>query len=117
MTTNLTSRTTEVILASAARTATGQSTKFDVGHGELLSVLVDVTAASGTSPTLTVNVEWTNNGTDWFIADPADSFTALTAAGKRTKVFTVKGTGARLNYTIGGTTPSFTFSAHAITVR
>lgn len=106
---------TAVILASAARTATGQSGAFSVGSTDTLSVLVDVTSVSGTGPTMTVNVEWSNNGSTWFVGDPADAFTAITVAGKKAKSFTVKGLMARLNYTIGGTSPSFTFSAHAVT--
>lgn len=108
-------QTTAVVLPSAARTATGQSTAFAVGTRETLAVLVNVTAVSGTSPSLTVNVEWSDDGTNWFVADPADAFTAITAAGKKVKVFSVKGLSARLNYTISGTTPSFTFAASAVT--
>lgn len=114
MRTVLTKRS-DVILASAARTATGQSGAFSVGGGDSLTVLVDATAVSGTSPTMTVNVEWSHDGSTWFVGDTADAFSALTAAGKKAKNFTVKGLYARLNYTIGGTTPSFTFAAHAIT--
>lgn len=107
-------RTFTTILPSAARTATGQSGAFDEGNLDYLNVLVDVTAVSGTSPTMTVNVEWSHDGSTWFVADPADAFTAITAAGKKVKQFTVKGLYARLNYTIGGTTPSFTFAAYAV---
>ncbi len=109
------SRATATILASAARTATGQSTAFAVGGGETLAVLVDVTAVAGTSPSMTVNVEWSHDGASWFVSDPADAFTAITAAGKTVKSFTVKGLVARLNYTIAGTGPSFTFAATAVT--
>lgn len=113
----LNSKTTATVLASAARTVTGQSGAFAVGDGETVSVLVDVTAVSGTSPSLTVNVEWSNDGANWFVADPADAFTAVTAADKKAKSFSVKGLMARLNYTISGTTPSFTFAAHAVTTN
>ena len=102
------------ILASAARTTTGQSTAFDIGADDNLSVLIDATTVSGTSPTMTVNVEWSHDGATWFVADPVDAFTAITAAGKKVKNFTVKGLYARLNYTIGGTTPSFTFAAYVV---
>lgn len=102
------------ILASAARTTTGQSTAFDEGNADKLSVLVDVTAASGTTPQLTVNVEWSHDNTNWFAADTPDAFTVITAAKKVCKQFDVKGLYARLNYTILGTTPSFTFSVTAI---
>jgi hypothetical protein len=64
---------------------------------------------------MTVNVEWSHDGSSWFVGDTADAFTAITAARKATKRFEVKGLYARLNYTVSGTTPSFTFAAHAVT--
>lgn len=102
------------VRASAAATATGQSNAFPTGTGDDLDVFIDLTAVSGTSPSMTVNVEWSNDNSTWFVADPVDAFTALTATGKKVKQFTVKGQYARLNYTITGTTPSFTFSATAL---
>jgi hypothetical protein len=108
------SYTTSVVLASAARTTTGQSTQFWIGNGDKLAVMIDATVVTGTTPSMTVNVEWSHNGVDWFVADPADAFTAITAAGKKVKLFDIKGTSARLNYTISGTTPSFTFAALAV---
>lgn len=107
-------RSPVVVKASGAVTSTTQSTLFNVGTGDDLSVMIDVTAVSGTSPSMTVSVQWSNDATNWFTADPADSFTAVTAASKVVKAFTVKGLYARLNYAITGTTPSFTFAAHAI---
>ena len=103
------------VLTSAARTTTGQSNAFSVGTGANLSVLVDVTAVSGTGPSMTVKVEWSHDGTNWFAGDTADAFTAMTATGKKAKQFSVKGLYARLNYAITGTTPSFTFAAYAVT--
>lgn len=98
--------------ASAARTATGQGTLVKLGaHAEFVSVLVNVTAVSGTSPSCTFTVEWSNDGTTWAQADTADTFTAITATGTKVKQFTVKGLYARLVWTISGTTPSFTFAA------
>lgn len=107
-------RSTKVIKTSGAVTSTSQSSLFSIGTGDDLAVMLDVTAVSGTSPNMTVSVQWSNDGSTWFTADPADAFTALTAAGKVTKLFTVKGLYARLNYALTGTTPSFTFSAHSI---
>lgn len=107
-------RTPLTVLASAARTATGQSTAFPCGTGDDVAIFVDITAVSGTSPSMTVNVEWSNDNSTWFVADPADAFTAQTAVGKKVKSFTVKGQYARLNFTISGTSPSFTFSASAL---
>lgn len=107
-------RTTNVVSASSANTTTGQSTKQDIGTDDEISILLDVTAVSGTSPSMTVSVEWTHDGSTWFAADTADTFTAITAAKKTVKNFTVKGLGFRLVWTITGTTPSFTFSAHSV---
>lgn len=110
------------ILASAARTATGNSPGFKVPKGgedtpaTQLAVFVDVTTVTGTSPTMTPSVEWSHDGTTWFTTDPAETFTAITAAGKKVKVFTQKGPFARLAFTIGGTSPSFTFSATAFPI-
>ena len=107
-------RSTKVIKASGAVTTTSQSSLFEEGTGDELAVMLDVTAVSGTTPSMTVSVQWSNDGSTWFTADPADAFTAITAATKVTKSFTIKGLYARLNYAITGTTPSFTFSAHSI---
>lgn len=107
-------RVANVVSASSAKTATGQSTKQDVGTDDEISVFLDVTAASGTSPNLVVSVEWTHDGETWFTPETPDAFTALTAAGKTVKNFAVKGTGYRLVWTITGTTPSFTFAATVV---
>lgn len=104
------------IAASAARTATGQSSLISLGaEAEHLSILVDVTAVTGTSPSCTFSVEWSNNGSTWATADTADSFTAITAISKKVKTFQAKGLYARLVWTITGTSPSFTFSATGVT--
>lgn len=114
MATNTKFRRSYTIKASGALTATAQSGAIDEGSGDEIIVMLDVTAVSGTSPSMAVTVQWTNDGTNWFNADPVDTFTAITAAGKVTKNFAIKGTAFRLNYTITGTTPSFTFAAYSV---
>ena len=96
-------------VASAARTTTGNSGAL-TAQGTVLDVLVDCTAVSGTSPTLDVTVEWSHDGTNFAAADTADAFTQITAAKKTVKRFDLKGPYHRFVWTIGGTTPSFTFS-------
>jgi hypothetical protein len=100
-------------LASSARTASGNqgSTFLPVRRADVLNVLVNVTAVSGTTPSLTLSLQWSNDGTTWADADAADAFTAITAAGVKAKQFPVKAQYARLAWAITGTTPSFTFSA------
>lgn len=100
------------VAASAARTATGQSSAVDLDN-DTVEILFDCTAVSGTSPSLTLSVEWSDDGTTWFQADPADQFTAITAVGKKAKSFTVKAPFMRTVWTISGTTPSFTFAVKA----
>lgn len=112
--TNGITRQVVTVRASAAATATGQTAGFPTGYQERVCIFVDITAVSGTTPSMTVNVEWSNDNANWFQADTADSFTAATAAQKKVKEFVAKGLYARLNFTISGTTPSFTFAATAL---
>lgn len=102
------------VRASAASTASGTGAGFPTGYQNTLDIFLDVTAVSGTSPSMTVTVEWSNDNATWFGADTPDTFTAITAAKKVVKEFAVKGNYARLNFAISGTTPSFTFAATAL---
>lgn len=98
---------------SAPRTATGQSSALRI-YGDKINLFVDVTAVSGTTPSMTLTVEWSHNGTTWFPAATPDTLgAAITAATKRVHTVDVKGPFARVVWTITGTTPSFTFAVHA----
>lgn len=103
----------KLALLSAARTTSGQSDAVaPQSRGNWLNLLIDVTAASGTSPTLDLTVEWYHDAAAvWSRADPADAFTQITAAGVKVKQFSIKGNLYRIVWAIGGTSPSFTFSA------
>lgn len=83
---------------------------------EFASILISVTAVSGTAPTLTPAVQWSDNGgTTWYGSDPADVFTTISAVGNVVKTFQVRGTSMRLTWPLpGGTTPSLTFAASAV---
>lgn len=100
-----------VFAASAARTTSGNSGAQPCPKGLQLALTVAVSAVSGTTPSMTLTVEWSQDGSTFHAGDPADSFTALTAAGNVAKSFAVKGNFFRLVWTITGTTPSFTFAA------
>jgi hypothetical protein len=98
------------VITSAARTATGQSAALQCGATPVVSLLVSVTAVSGTTPTLDLSLQWSpDGGTTWHVGDPADTFTQITAATNVVKRFAAKSNLYRIVYTIGGTTPSFTF--------
>lgn len=103
-------------VASAARTASGSSSVLDADDN-VISLLVDCTAVSGATPTLDFAIVWSNNGTDFAAADgTADTFAQITAATKKVKRFAVKGTSYRIDWTVAGTTPSFTFSVSALSL-
>lgn len=100
---------TNTAVASAARTSSGDSgAQADYGAAETLRVQLDVTAASGTSPTLDVVIEDTLDGTNWNVIG---TFAQKTAIGREViNITTPFADRIRVRWTIGGTTPSFTFS-------
>lgn len=104
-----------VIEASTAKTATGNGTTVLVAEaGTKINIIVNVAAVAGTTPTLDVKVQWSHDGgATWADADTPDSFTQITAAKTVIKSFDRKAPSYRLVWTIGGTTPSFTFNASA----
>lgn len=95
------------LLASAARTATGQGSAVVLGDKGTLSLVLNVGAASGTTPTLNVTVETRHDSGDAWRS--AGTFAQKTAAGSERKSFAGIDREVRVSYTIGGTTPSFTF--------
>lgn len=97
---------------SSARTTNGNSGAFKLpGNAAALNVAVNVTAVSGTTPSMTVSVQWSNDGSTWYDGDPVDALTALTAVKAAAKQFPAKGQYARLVWAITGSTPSLTFTA------
>src|SRR5512138_3179892 len=99
-----------VVVPSQARTTSSDSGALVSDSARYLQLMVDVTAASGTTPTLDIVVEWSPDGSTWFVAQPVDSFTQITVAGKVIKRFDIKAPRFRVRWTIAGTTPSFTFA-------
>lgn len=97
------------LLASTALTASGNTAGMDVGGFGTLRCQVQVSAASGTTPSLTVTVQTShdNGVTDaWRTAGAA--FGAITAAGNSPwQVFAVDRY-VRVSYAVSGTTPSLT---------
>ncbi len=99
------------ILNAQVITASGQSQGFSVPN-DSLSIQIDVTAASGTSPSVVFSVAWSDDGVTYSQASPADSFAAITAAGSVVERFTAKGPFYQLVWAVTGTTPSFTVTAY-----
>lgn len=114
-----------ILLPSAARTATINTTDRSDPNAEGVHVIVDITAASGTTPTLTPAIQGKDpaSGNYYTLLTGA----ALTAAGTTVLKVAPGVTPAanvavsdflpdtwRVVCTIGGTTPSFTFSVGAV---
>jgi hypothetical protein len=99
-------------LASAARTASGNGPAGgDQGSADTLRVQLNVTAASGIAQTLDVAIEDTLDGTNWNVIG---TFAQKVAAGREVINVTTPFSGTvRVRWTIGGTTPSFTFAIDA----
>lgn len=101
---------TETPVASAARTATGNSGVLSgYGPASSLRAQLNVTAVSGTSPSLTVLIEDSVDGGVTF--NTIGTFAAKTATGREViNVTGLFGEHLRVSWTITGTTPSFTFA-------
>lgn len=99
------------VLASGAVTATGTSTGIDVGGAGTLRAQVQVSAATGTTPSLTVTIQTShdNGSTDaWRTAGAA--YSALTAAGNSPYQCFAVDRYVRVSYVVSGTTPNITFA-------
>lgn len=107
-----------LVVTSAARTATGNSGSLDAPIESILVLAVAVSAASGTTPSMTLSVEWSMDGGTTFHAvdTAADAFAAITTTTNVVKSFTTKGSNYRIVWTISGTTPSFTFTVREMGV-
>lgn len=102
------------LVPSSTVTVSGNGAGEDVSQYTEGLVTLDVTAASGTSPTLAVKIQTSDDGgTTWYDI-PNASFTQATAVTKQAIQINTYGNLIRAAYTVGGTTPSFTFTVNAI---
>jgi len=93
-------------------TTTGSETSGHSVIGSQVSVELVATPVTGTTPSATFSVQWSDDGTN-FAALAADTFPAITTAGNYVQSFAVKGQYFKLAWTVTGTTPSFTVTALA----
>ncbi|MFM1990239.1 MAG: hypothetical protein RJA99_3196 [Pseudomonadota bacterium] len=94
-------------VASAALTSTATTAAFTPTFGTAYSVSIPVTAVTGTTPTLDVSIEESDDsGTNWF---RVYDFPRITATGMyRSPIIRMTGNRVRYVQTVSGTTPSFT---------
>jgi hypothetical protein len=106
---------TTAAVASAARTTTGNGTAFDTDGVDNLTATLVITAASGTTPTLDLVLQTTADGTNYYTVTAFPQQTTTNAGVAR--VCGPLGKLSRWAWTIGGTTPSCTFSVSATADR
>lgn len=98
-----------------ALTATANGTAFSIEDAAALAVTLDVSARSGTTPTLDVKLQARLDDGPW---TDVGSFAQMTAVAATKRAFQVGGyTEGRWVKTVGGTTPSFTGSIAVAKVR
>lgn len=104
----------DALLPSAARTTGGQGDSFDLGEYNNAIIYLDITAAGGTSPTLDVKLQTSHDGQTWFDL-PNGAFSQKTGTGKDVlQVGSNFGRYVRVDFAIGGSSPSFTFTINAV---
>lgn len=111
--------------SSAAQTASTVGSAVKADRGGSLLVTVAVTAASGTTPTMTVAIQGSVDNSTWVTLGTVGAngynagSTAVTAPSNLTTSATVRAVVPAMPYvryssTIAGTTPSFTYSVAAV---
>lgn len=109
------------LFPSAARTSSANGTGVDIADYEgNAAVVLDSAAGTGTSPTLDVKIQDSDDNST-FADVVGATFTQVTgaAASQQKKVIALDKTRKyiRAVATIGGTTPSFTFSVNILGVK
>jgi hypothetical protein len=95
--------------AQTGVTGAGNTSSIEVGSRHTLRLTLSVTAASGTTPSLTVNVQTSPDNTTWYTVG---SFAAKTAISSESKSFSGLDKHVRLQWAApSGTTPNFSFTA------
>ena len=97
-----------VTLADGTFTATANGEALELQNRGTAALTLDVTAVSGSSPTIDVTIQTSEDGvTGW---TSVGAFAQASAVGSQRKVFTGLDAFVRAVVTLGGTTPSFTAS-------
>jgi hypothetical protein len=106
--------TVATLLSAQALTASGsEAAGHDFFYSDSVSVQIIVSAATGTTPSATFSLLWSNDNVTFSPASPADAFAAITAAGSVVQRFATKGQFYKLAWVVTGTTPSLTTTARA----
>ncbi len=98
---------------AAALTATGNSSALDVKKTAIDGITVElaVTAASGTTPTLDVTIQESDDNSTW---RNVSTFPQITGTGRWFRRVASGSRYLRAARTVGGTTPSFTVTCGVV---
>lgn len=110
--------TLAALFPTAARTATANGTALDVRAMKgIASIVLDSAAGTGTSPTMTVKIQDSADGSSGWADISGATFTQVTTTASLQKIGVDVDACAgyiRAVATIGGTTPSFTASVNLL---
>jgi hypothetical protein len=94
-------------MPAGSKTVTTNGAPIEVGDATVFRGFLDVTARTGTSPTLDVTIETSHDGVNnWRLVG---AFAQKTNVGSERKVFAGLDRFIRAVATLGGTSPNFTF--------
>ena len=99
-------------LTSAVRTSSGQSNGHNMAGFIEGRFLINVTAVSGTSPTMDCKAQFSWDNSTYYDTDA--SATQISSTGQYSIPVTNFGKYIRFDYEMGGTSPSFTFTVDFI---
>lgn len=103
---------TAFILPATVITANGNAGPFDVSNCVEGALIIDITAVTGTTPTINFFLEELDFQSGKYIGVPSAGVIAQqTAVATIIVPVTNFGENVRLRYVVGGTTPSFTLGA------
>ncbi len=101
--------TTKIVVgANGAVTATQTSSKVNAGNYGTAKAFLNITAVSGTTPTLVVKFQDSADNTNW-VDVASGAFSSQNATGTNSLVLSNVGPYLRAVQTVGGTSPSFTY--------
>lgn len=102
------SHVNRIDVTSAARTTSGDSGTLDSNGFGMAVFFINITAVSGTTPTMQISFDVSEDGSNWSELIKTVRFTAATTY--REQRISLSAKYYRYRWTIAGTTPSFTFS-------
>jgi len=101
---------------AGTETSSGTSTPFGTGNMGVVGLFVNIAAVSGTLPTLIVNIQHSPDSSVWYDVPGLTtvSLNGITTTSVLLSAMTPLADYVRCKWTIGGLSPSFTFTAELV---